>query len=71
MMPRAPVLADLRESGELEHDADIILFLHRQYREEETTCTVAKNRDGRLTDIPLLFRPEFVAFDAVGDEERA
>jgi replicative DNA helicase len=60
---KPPTLASLRESGELEHDADIILLLHRSYHEESTTCNVAKNRDGRLGTVSLLFRSEFVAFD--------
>lgn len=60
---KPPTLSSLRESGELEHDADVILLLHRAYHEETTTCTVAKNRDGRLGTVHLLFRHEYVAFD--------
>jgi replicative DNA helicase len=58
-----PTLADLRESGELEHDADIVLFLHRPKGQTETECLVAKNRDGRTGSMTLLFRPDYVAFD--------
>jgi hypothetical protein len=65
---RPPTLASLRESGELEHDADVILLLHRQYHESETQCNVAKNRDGRLGIVSLLFRSEFVAFDEAADQ---
>lgn len=61
---KPPTLASLRESGELEHDADIILLLHRGYHDDETTCYVAKNRDGRVGDFRLTFRAEFVAFEA-------
>lgn len=57
-----PTLASLRESGQLEHDADTILLLHRPYDTEETECIVAKNRDGRLGKINLYFRSEFVSF---------
>lgn len=60
---KPPTLASLRESGELEHDADVILLLHRGYHEEETACNIAKNRDGRLGTANLLFRHEYVAFD--------
>lgn len=60
---KPPTLASLRESGELEHDADVILLLHRGYHDEETECIVAKNRDGRLGTVNLLFRHEYVAFD--------
>ena len=58
-----PGLSDLRESGELEHDADVVIFLHRAQGEEETEINVAKNRDGRTGKTLLRFRPEFVAFD--------
>ena len=66
---RPPQLSDLRESGELEHDADVILFLHRDYRAEATDCLVAKNRDGRLGTIKLLFRADYVAFDEAPEQE--
>jgi replicative DNA helicase len=66
---RKPVMADLRESGELEHDADVILFLHRGFQEEETTLIVAKNRDGRVGETHLRFRPEYVAFDQAPEGE--
>lgn len=68
---KPPTLASLRESGELEHDADIILLLHRGYHDAETSCIVAKNRDGRLGEINLLFRSEFVAFEeSTAQEDR-
>lgn len=58
-----PTLASLRESGELEHDADIVLFLHRELKNETTTkCIVAKNRDGATGSSLLTFRPEVVSF---------
>lgn len=60
---RKPTLADLRESGELEHDADVVMLLHRAPMEHETECIVAKNRDGRTGTAHLLFQHEFVAFD--------
>ena len=64
-----PTLASLRESGELEHDADIVLLLHRKRGMGETDCTVAKNRDGRTGLIKLHFEPIFVAFQEVTDRE--
>lgn len=60
---KPPTLASLRESGELEHDADVILLLHRAYHEPATQCFVAKNRDGRIGIVDLMFRHEYVAFD--------
>ena len=59
---RPPSLSSLRESGELEHDADVILLLHRQYQDQETECRIAKNRDGRLGVVHLLFQSDYVSF---------
>lgn len=64
---KRPTLASLRESGELEHDADVVLLLHREPMKPETECIVAKNRDGRQGTVHLMFRHEFVAFDEVAD----
>lgn len=60
---KPPTLASLRESGELEYDADVVLLLHRGMREEATTCYVAKNRNGRLGSVELAFRDDAVVFD--------
>jgi replicative DNA helicase len=67
---RRPTLGDLRESGELEHDADIVLLLHREPMKPETDCIVAKNRDGRVGVAHLTFRHEFVAFDEAAHPDR-
>ena len=57
---REPVLADLRESGSLEQDADMVLFLHPTggrvaYKPTPTRCIVAKNRNGPLGSVMLAF----------------
>ncbi len=72
---KRPMLADLRESGSLEQDADVVLFLYRPevYRKEKepagpedfpgkTEVIVAKNRSGPTDTIELTFKPEFAAF---------
>lgn len=56
-----PTLASLRESGELEHDADIVIFLHRK-DDSQIVCIVAKNRDGATGVMHLTFMPQFVSF---------
>lgn len=58
-----PTLASLRESGELEHDASIVLLLYRPDENgTETECIVAKGREGRLGTVKLNFQGEFVRF---------
>lgn len=59
---RRPTLSDLRESGELEHDADVILLLHRQPLQADTECIIAKNREGSVGLLSLTFQPEIVRF---------
>ena len=74
-----PQLADLRESGSIEQDADIVLFLYREayYSTEvdedkqdqidanKTELIVAKNRHGATGSIELTFDKEFTRFRAV------
>jgi replicative DNA helicase len=59
----APTIHDLRESGELEHDADTVILLHRAWQAADCTVAVVKNRDGRVGEVHLQFIPESVAFD--------
>lgn len=58
-----PTMAQLRESGALEHDADVVLLLHRQPLEAETDLIVAKARNAQTGVVRLLFRAEYTAFD--------
>jgi replicative DNA helicase len=67
-----PMNSDLRESGSLEQDADLILFLHREsvYKdrnasdvdESEAKLIVSKNRNGATGDIDLQFQGAYTAF---------
>ncbi len=76
-----PVLSDLRDSGSIEQDADLVMFLHRPdyYRQnddnyEETHITellIAKHRHGAVGKIELYFHPEllrFMSLDKTRDE---
>ena len=64
------MLSDLRESGAIEQDADIILFLYRDaYYDKENTvdastaeCIVAKNRHGEVNTVHLTWRGEYTLF---------
>ncbi len=54
---KIPQLADLRESGSIEQDADVVMFLYREDPEdvENVTLSIAKHRNGPLGDINLKF----------------
>jgi archaellum biogenesis ATPase FlaH len=63
--PGAPVREDLKESGDLEADADIILLMSREQGARETTLDLAKNRDGEVSGerkIMLQFQPDILTF---------
>ena len=65
---KRPILSDLRESGSLEQDADIVMFLYREnyYKNEEpsriTELNVAKHRNGPTGNINLFFISECTKF---------
>jgi len=66
---KRPRLADLRESGAIEQDADVILFLHRpeaynpEDRPGEAEVIIGKNRSGPTSIITLTWRAEFMRFE--------
>ncbi len=66
-----PQLSDLRESGSLEQDADVVGLIHREetYKQDDptlknqATLIIAKQRNGPVGDVPLYFRPELTRFE--------
>ena len=77
---KRPMLSDLRESGSIEQDADIVLFLYRDdyYNEDSekhnvAECIVAKNRHGETGKVELRWMPEYTTFSTLdnryGDDE--
>lgn len=61
---RRPTLASLRESGNLEHDADTVILLHRQNEmDPQTEVIVCKSRNGRTGLMELYFRGEYQRFE--------
>ena len=66
---KRPMLSDLRESGAIEQDADIVMFLYRDdYYNSDTEkrnvaeCIIAKNRHGETGKVELRWMPEYTAF---------
>ncbi len=72
---KRPIMSDLRESGSLEQDADVVLFLFRpeQYADvpndlkSDAEVIVGKNRNGPTRTVHLTWRGEFARFDNVAD----
>lgn len=67
---KKPTLADLRESGSIEQDADVVMFLHRERLSSkdageqgiDTELIVAKQRNGPIGDIDIVFLPRYTQF---------
>lgn len=69
-----PVLSDLRESGAIEQDADVVIFIHREnyYKNQndqddgvpdnEGELIIAKQRNGPIGTVDVLWQPEFVRY---------
>lgn len=62
-----PRLADLRESGSIEQDADVVIFLYREDEDnrEVVTCEVAKHRNGPVGFFQLYFNTKRISFFGV------
>jgi replicative DNA helicase len=74
---RRPRMADLRESGALEQDADLVLLLHRpEYYDPAdqpgiAELIVAKNRNGRTGTVRLAWRKDVTRFESLSHSEQA
>lgn len=74
---KRPMMSDLRESGSIEQDADIIMFLYNDYyynREKSaapniTECIVAKNRHGETGTVKLIWDAQYTRFSSPENRE--
>ena len=69
-----PNLAQLRGSGSIEQDADVVMFLHRdrlknEVEAQEGKIILAKQRNGATGDIPIMFIPAYSKFETKADGE--
>jgi replicative DNA helicase len=78
---RRPRLSDLRESGAIEQDADLVLLLHRpqEFQEDadggleggtEADLIVSKHRNGPTGMVPLVFQKRFLRFESRATQQR-
>jgi replicative DNA helicase len=72
---KRPILSDLRESGNIEQDSDVVVFIYRasKYDEDadpsEADLIVAKHRNGPTADVPVVFLEQYPRFvDRAGGE---
>lgn len=75
---KRPLLSNIRESGSIEQDADVVLFLHRERNLEKdstetlnvipTELIVAKQRNGPVGTIPIAFVPRYTKFENMADD---
>ncbi|MDQ0204021.1 replicative DNA helicase [Pectinatus haikarae] len=73
---KKPMLSDLRESGSLEQDADIVMFIYREdYYDPDTEnknitdIIIAKHRNGPVDTVQLYFQKEFTRFGNLSREQ--
>ncbi len=69
---RVPELSDLRESGSIEQDADVVMFIYREEADQmnwgeqiPTKLRIAKHRNGPLGEVDLIFRGDRIRFYSV------
>ncbi len=74
--PPIPMLADLRESGAIEQDADLVVFIYREDQYDPNTekkgiaeILVRKHRNGPTRDIQLFFHDRFAKFESLETRE--
>ena len=74
-----PLLSDLRESGSIEQDADVVIFIHREKQQvqegeepepnPEVRLVIGKQRNGPTGDVPVVFLKRYIKFKNRAREE--
>ena len=74
---KQPVLSDLRESGAIEQDADLVMFIYRDdYYDKESEregiadLIISKHRNGGLGTVELTFQQDFPRFMSYAGDDR-
>jgi replicative DNA helicase len=73
---KVPVLSDLRDSGGIEQDADVVMFIYRkdlcerENPDQSTDLIVAKQRNGPTGNIKLLFQKTYARFDPLANDHQ-
>lgn len=68
--PRKPMLSDLRDSGSIEQDADVVMFIQRPTEDGEfSTLFIRKNRNGAVGEVNLAWQPDIYTFDTAYEQD--
>lgn len=70
---KEPILSDIRDSGSIEQDADVVIFIHRKFKEgselDDAKLIIAKQRNGPTGDIEIHFDPAHTLFKQKAKQE--
>jgi replicative DNA helicase len=67
---KEPQLSNIRASGAIEQDADLVIFLEREKGATDAKLNIAKQRDGETGKIDIVFMPEYTRFENLEKERQ-
>jgi len=71
---KKPQLSDLRESGAIEQDADVVLFIHKPESDDDgdlREIIIGKQRNGPVATLPISFLPDYTKFESYSSQTQA